>query len=560
MPDICGICIETYNKRARRIIRCPCGFECCKSCFKSYLLSVNDPICMSPKCHIEFDMTFLYLNMDKKFLRTIYKNHVKNTLLNKSQRILNIAKMEIDISKKREELHDKIECKNFRKTIINILISKINSVLQDYRIFSYKCPRINEKKGSTCGYKLSKVNGLHCKKCDMYICYDIFYTNCITLPPIYNMEDVINLSKLTYKDFDLTSLSPKYDIQAVHLIFNKLMHCLCLISLKIEQVYINDQKIDLFIEINNMRSEKTSIQVCPNELCNGFLDIDFRCQLCKIAACPKCESIKGSDHECNNDIIKSLQLIKTEYDPKPCPVCFISISKVDGCDNMWCSNCRAFFNWNTNKIISGVVENPEYTDYIRGHRSRDPNDVICGREIDLIFGYDLMENYHNLHILNCSICSTSKDNTIQLYPFVDSVDICNTCEQINAISTIVLEIPFLKTTINDLFHIKNLDTNLYKSYLLNIITIDKFKEKIYSNFINDKMDNDILVVISCFITTLTELIYRLQEDLLDKLDDILYEIYNAIDLVNTDLSNISKIYNTPNRTYLITKQCSLLDY
>ena len=70
--DVCNICAEKFNKSSRALVKCNCDFECCRSCFKTYILSkTDDSSCMS--CKIVFDRKFLTDNLEKSFINKTYK-------------------------------------------------------------------------------------------------------------------------------------------------------------------------------------------------------------------------------------------------------------------------------------------------------------------------------------------------------------------------------------------------------------------------------------------------------------------------------------------------------
>lgn len=102
---------------------------------------------------------------------------------------------------------------------------------------------------------------------------------------------------------------------------------------------------------------------CPIDNCTGFLDDKYICGICDKKICRHCMEIKDEEHECDSDKKETVALIKK--DTKPCPKCGQLIHKIDGCDQMWCPGCKTPFSWNTGKIETGMVHNPEYYRWMR---------------------------------------------------------------------------------------------------------------------------------------------------------------------------------------------------
>ncbi len=124
------------------------------------------------------------------------------------------------------------------------------------------------------------------------------------------------------------------------------------------------------------------VRACPHGNCKGFLSPAWKCGLCENWACPECHEVKGRDkdapHTCNPDSVATARLL--EKDSRPCPKCASVIFKIDGCDQMWCTQCHTAFSWRRGVIETHHVHNPHYYDYMRarGTLAREPGDAPCG--------------------------------------------------------------------------------------------------------------------------------------------------------------------------------------
>lgn len=135
---------------------------------------------------------------------------------------------------------------------------------------------------------------------------------------------------------------------------------------------------DFDIEIQKIQKVKT-ICPCPSNQCKGFIkNNDHKCGICTCEICNKCHGIlvESSIHSCKQDDIESVKTISKET--KPCPKCSIRIFKIDGCDQMYCIECKTAFSWKTGQIEKGKIHNPHYYDELRklnnGEIPRDPDD------------------------------------------------------------------------------------------------------------------------------------------------------------------------------------------
>lgn len=127
------------------------------------------------------------------------------------------------------------------------------------------------------------------------------------------------------------------------------------------------------------------IMKCPSDGCRGFLSSAWKCGTCQKFFCADCHGEKAGQkdeaHVCNADAKATASMIRQET--RPCPKCGIRISKIDGCDQMWCIACQTTFSWNTGQVLlNTVVHNPHYYEYLRrangGVVPREAGDVPCG--------------------------------------------------------------------------------------------------------------------------------------------------------------------------------------
>jgi hypothetical protein len=113
------------------------------------------------------------------------------------------------------------------------------------------------------------------------------------------------------------------------------------------------------------RTERQFIHKCPSTECAGFLNSSWECGLCQTKACKDCHEsvIDAVNHVCNPDTVETVKAIAKEA--KPCPKCAALISKINGCDQMWCTQCKTAFSWNTGQIETTIIHNPHYFQWMR---------------------------------------------------------------------------------------------------------------------------------------------------------------------------------------------------
>ena len=124
------------------------------------------------------------------------------------------------------------------------------------------------------------------------------------------------------------------------------------------------------------------VRACPFRECRGFLSTVWKCGMCDNWTCHECHEVKGAAkdaaHTCDPNNVATAKLLAK--DSRPCPNCASAIFKIDGCDQMFCTQCHTAFSWRTGRVETGQIHNPHYYEYQRanGGLARAPGDVPCG--------------------------------------------------------------------------------------------------------------------------------------------------------------------------------------
>ena len=166
-------------------------------------------------------------------------------------------------------------------------------------------------------------------------------------------------------------------------------------EIKVEQMTLHRERYGIqeqTEQTERIENKKISyIYPCPHSECRGFLNDLFFCGLCNSNVCEKCYIIISPDekHTCDKNNIDSFNAIKN--DSKACPSCGEFISKVSGCDQMFCTTCGTAFSWKTVNIEKGVIHNPHAYDFFEANpnllriyeeRNRNAHNGLFGRRND----------------------------------------------------------------------------------------------------------------------------------------------------------------------------------
>ena len=87
---------------------------------------------------------------------------------------------------------------------------------------------------------------------------------------------------------------------------------------------------------------------CPSTNCRGFVESGL-CGVCHMDICVRCREIQKENHVCNVETLQSIAALS--MDSKSCPKCCAIIHRTEGCNHMFCTNCRTHFDWVSGNIL-----------------------------------------------------------------------------------------------------------------------------------------------------------------------------------------------------------------
>lgn len=174
-----------------------------------------------------------------------------------------------------------------------------------------------------------------------------------------------------------------------------------------------DEILDIRHNSKTKVERKQFVMPCSYKDCNGMLSTQYKCGLCEKYTCKDCQEPKAEEHKCNPDSVATAAAIKKET--RPCPSCHTRIYKIEGCDQMWCTNCKTPFSWDTGKIVPAGqrLHNPHAIDYLRngngGIAVRAPGDLVCGGLISDAEMYRVYEYMKEIVNISDAISATTQN-------------------------------------------------------------------------------------------------------------------------------------------------------
>lgn len=457
----CEVCVEKLNRSTRKAICCSkCEYTVCRTCCETYILG-SGKIAGCMNCKVTWDQKFLTESFTKRFLANEYRTLRTRLLLDTERQLYPQTQALIEYNVQLMAIHKEISRLNvaltIKRTLRMDLLKRLN-VLQRQR---------QQKDGFT--------------------------------------KEIVQ-KQLDKIEQELQDNADDYEQNLQH--FNEAVD--------------KKKQLETNFRLNNVAVTKK----CPSVDCRGFLNNDFVCGLCNSVVCKTCHELTDnanakmcSEHVCDPDAVANVRLIEAET--RNCPKCMIKISKIDGCDQIFCTQCHTAFSWNTGLIETGTIHNPHYIEMLRQGKSLHRNllEIRCGREIDTAF----IET-------NCSIAS---DKMRKL------------CLIVKGLCTY-----YLPTYVNA----RPNNQDIRVKYLANIISETELARITYIRAREVDRYRDLGYVLHMFVNVMTEIVYRYFDELhtngLVENEKYNNEIEWVTNYTLEHFKNINQVYNSKDRSVI----------
>ena len=287
------------------------------------------------------------------------------------------------------------------------------------------------------------------------------------------------------------------------------------------------------IDIKNPDSSQFKM-ACPQQECNGFLNRNYKCSVCETQVCRHCHVIKSAteadEHVCKEADLETVKFLKK--DTKNCPGCGINIHKIDGCDQMWCVECKTAFSWRTGRIERGVIHNPHFYEYQRqqadgGEIPRNPGDEGGG-------GCAGDVNYRLLH-RHLRHNNSKKQEIFEEFHRL-ATDIRH--QQIAPAQT-------------DIEQFETRMRNCRVSYTLKELTDDMWKSSIKRELKQKERAEDLINIYTTFVNVCSDIFHRIIASTcgptIDKMAD---ELFNILFYTNDTLKKNEKRFKRTNSKFV----------
>ena len=340
----CIVCLDTANSKT--CSACPfCANVLCRSCIQTYLLQegVTEPICPNIDCKKTWGPTFLTTTLTAAFRLGPYKTHREKVLFDIEKARLPDTQEDAKRYKDALPIYEAFRVEQARHKQAWKDSPDRLAYLDQFDEY-----RLVRKRASDRLY-LSSKGGEYPSASEVTNLPEVEAAQ----NKLFALEKKWKATELRIEREDKLTNRQVREVQysAVHYGFARPTAAAAGAAAGAGAVAADEPK------------KRTFIMKCPQSACEGFLSSQYKCGLCEIHVCAHCHVVKTAEHVCDPALVETIKQIRKEA--KPCPKCASLISKIDGCDQMWCTQCFTAFSWTTGAVATGVVHNPHYFQYLR---------------------------------------------------------------------------------------------------------------------------------------------------------------------------------------------------
>ena len=318
----CEVCCEVFNKSSHAQVACPfCPFSACASCHERYLCDTSEDA-HCMNCRKGWSREVLVDNFTQKFVSKTYKQRREGLLFEREKSLMPATQPYVEIEKQIRALCKQIALKKVEIDRATAARNELNN--RPLSLVAVENELTTEFEASIVRHKIA----------------------------LQQHKVVAELTiDLSHMEWHVATL----------------------------QNHVHGSAIE--------REKRQFVRACPHQDCKGFLSTVWKCGMCENWTCPECHEVKGKQkdapHTCDPNSVATAQLLAK--DSRNCPNCASMIFKINGCDQMYCTQCHTAFSWRTGCVETGTIHNPHYYEYMRanGNLPRNPLDVPCGGFPDL---------------------------------------------------------------------------------------------------------------------------------------------------------------------------------
>ena len=208
------------------------------------------------------------------------------------------------------------------------------------------------------------------------------------------------------------------------------------------------------------------------------------------------------------------------------------------CNQIWCTQCHTAFCWRTGKIETDAIHNPHYFEWMRrnGTLERNPNDIICGRELN---------QNSNLLLRQLMTAKEITDNK-------QAVKIKQLYNNVSEVCRKVIHFRYVSIP-NYQYNSERVTQELRIRYMRNYIDEDQFKILLQKDYKKSNKYREILEVIQLLTVTITDIVLRFIEEIKDPTWtynlERMREIDEIVKYANECFLKISRTYNSTPLTF-----------